>query len=65
MNLRWCLIVFAACALAFGEQKQQPPEGGPPKPFHLPETLDFTLTNGMKVTLVPYGIVPRVAIVPG
>jgi predicted Zn-dependent peptidase len=62
MNLRWCLIVFAACALAFGEQKQQPPEGGPPKPFHLPETQDFTLTNGMKVTLVPYGIVPRVAI---
>ena len=62
MKLRWCLIVFAACALGFGQQKQQPPEGGPPKPFHLSETQDFTLTNGMKVTLVPYGTVPRVAI---
>ena len=62
MKLRSCLIVFAACTLAFGQQQQQPPKGGPPKPFHLAETQDFTLTNGMKVTLVPYGIVPRVAI---
>ncbi len=57
-----CLVAFAACALAFGQQKEQPPQGGPPKPFHLPETQDFTLANGMKVTLVPYGIVPRVAV---
>lgn len=62
MKLQWCFIALAVCALALGQQKQQPPEGGPPKPFHLPETRDFTLENGMKVTLVPYGIVPRVAI---
>ncbi|HEV2379771.1 MAG TPA: pitrilysin family protein [Terriglobia bacterium] len=62
MKLRWCLVVFAAGALAFGQQKEQPPQGGPPKPFHLPETQDFILPNGMKVTLVPYGIIPRVAI---
>ena len=42
--------------------KEQPPEGGPPKAFQLPPTEDFTLANGMKVTLVPYGVVPRVAI---
>ena len=64
MRLRWCFIAFAACALVFGQQKQVPPEGGPPKPFHLPETEDFKLANGMKETLVPYGIVPRVAIAP-
>ena len=62
MRLRWFLILFAASALAFGQQKEQPPEGGPPKPFHLPDTQDFTLGNGMKVTLVPYSMVPRVAV---
>jgi len=48
--------------MAFGQQKERPPEGGPPKPFHLPPTQDFTLANGMKVTLVHYGIVPKVAV---
>lgn len=62
MSRRICLIAAAACALAFGQQKEQPPEGGPPKPFHLAPTEDFTLANGMRVTLVPYGVVPRVAI---
>lgn len=62
MKWQFFLFLFTACSLAFGQQKQQPPEGGPPKPFHLPETQDFTLSNGMKVTLVPYGDVPRVAI---
>jgi len=62
MILRLCLIACAACVMAFGQQKEQPPEGGPPKPFHLPPTQDFTLANGMKVTLVQYGIVPRVAV---
>ena len=33
----------------------------PPKPFHLPATTDFTLPNGMQVTIVPYGTVPKVA----
>jgi len=62
MILLLCLITIAACIAASGQQKEQPPEGGPPKPFHLPPTQDFTLDNGMKVTLVHYGIVPRVAI---
>ena len=62
MILRLCLMACVACLAAFGQQKEQPPEGGPPKPFHLPPTQDFTLANGMKVTLVQYGIVPRVAV---
>jgi zinc protease len=62
MKLLLCLLAFTLCAAAFGDQKEQPPEGGPPKPFHLPPTEDFTLPNGMKVTLVQYGIVPRVAV---
>lgn len=62
MRLRFCLLAAAACACAIAQQKEQPPEGGPPKPFHLAPTEDFTLSNGMKVTVVPYGVMPQVAI---
>lgn len=41
-------------------QKQTPPEGGPPKAFTVPANETYTLPNGMKVTLVPYGIIPKV-----
>jgi zinc protease len=43
-------------------QKQTPPAGGPPKPFNVPAHESFTLPNGMRVTLVPYGNIPKVAI---
>jgi len=43
-------------------QKQSPPEGGPPKAFTVPSNETYTLPNGMKVTLVPYGIIPKTAI---
>jgi len=62
MKLRFIVLLFVASALAVGQQKEQPPQGGPPKPFHLAKTEDFTLPNGMKVTLVPYGMVPQIAI---
>jgi zinc protease len=61
MRTRIYVIAAAACVLCFA-QKEQPPEGGPPKPFHLAQPEDFRLANGMKVTLVPYGSVPRVAV---
>ena len=43
-------------------QKEQPPAGTAPKPFTLPKKETFTLKNGMKVTLVPYGSVPKVTV---
>ncbi len=52
-------LAFATCAQVV---KQVPPEGGPPKPFNVPPHRDFTLPNGMKVTLVPYGNVPKVTV---
>jgi zinc protease len=61
MRIRFCFAAIAVSMLCFG-QKEKPPEGGPPKPFHLAPTEDFTLANGMKVTLAPYGVVPRAAI---
>lgn len=49
-------------APAQGQQKEKPPEGGTPKPFTLPQKQTFTLKNGMQVTLVPYGTVPKVTV---
>ncbi|MGA2578638.1 MAG: pitrilysin family protein [Bryobacteraceae bacterium] len=46
----------------FAGPKEIPPQGPPPKPFHLPATTDFTLPNGLQVTIVPYGTVPKVAV---
>ena len=43
-------------------QKQTPPEGGPAKAFTVPAHETYTLPNGMKVTLVPYGNIPKVTV---
>jgi zinc protease len=53
------LLVFALSAFA---QKETPPVGGQPKPFVFPKQETYSLKNGMKVTLVPYGSVPKVAV---
>ncbi len=52
------LAVFAVNIFA---QKETPPVGGQPKPFVFPKQEVYTLPNGMKVTLVQYGSVPKVA----
>src|SRR5215831_6917323 len=38
---------------------QTPPTPGPTPPLELPTTTVFTLKNGLKVTLVPYGAIPK------
>ena len=43
-------------------QKQAPPEGGPAKAFTVPAHETYTLPNGLTVTLVPYGIIPKVTV---
>jgi predicted Zn-dependent peptidase len=43
-------------------QKQIPPEGGTPRDFKLPQKQQFTLPNGLAVTMVPYGSVPKVTV---
>ena len=43
-------------------KKQSPPPGTAPKPFHVPQAEKFTLPNGLQVTLVPYGAIPKVFI---
>ncbi len=53
------ILAFTALSSA---QKQAPPAGGPPIAFKVPPRQDFTLPNGLRVTLVPYGDVPKVLI---
>jgi zinc protease len=53
--------LLAAGIPAFA-QKQAPPEGSAPKAFTVPASETYALPNGMKVTLVPYGIIPKAAI---
>jgi zinc protease len=49
-------------ALPAAAQKETPPPVGAPKDFKLPAKREFTLPNGMAVTLVPFGTVPKVAV---
>src|SRR5277367_4694457 len=59
------LLVLAGCVAAVAPalaQKQSPPEGAPAKSFTVPASETYTLPNGMKVTLVPYGIIPKAAV---
>ena len=57
------LVALSLCiVLPAQAQKQAPPEGGPAKAFSLPAHETYTLPNGLKVTLVPYGILPKVTV---
>jgi len=57
-----CVVLLGTASLA---QKQQPPEGGTPKNFVLPQGSTLTLESGLAATLVGYGLVPKVTIQVG
>lgn len=50
-------VTVALGAVAFA--KESPPPLGPPVEFRLPKARRLTLDNGMRVTLVEYGAVPK------
>lgn len=59
-------LILAICSLflvpGLVAQKQLPPEGGKPRDFKLPQKQQFTLENGLSVTMVPYGSLPKVTV---
>jgi predicted Zn-dependent peptidase len=61
--LRLCVFagILALLSISLFAQKETPPAGGEPKPFVFPKQDTYTLPNGVKVTLVQYGAVPKVA----
>jgi predicted Zn-dependent peptidase len=54
--------ILIASAIVSAQEKQKPPEGGPPKAFTLPAAEEFQLKNGARVTLAPYGAVPKISV---
>lgn len=59
----WLVVaLIVSMGLPAFAQKQTPPEGGPAKAFTVPAHETYTLPNGLKVTLVPYGILPKVTV---
>ena len=60
-------IAMAAAALLVitpnaQAQKETPPPVGKPQDVRLPARRHFTLPNGLQVTLVPFGTVPKVTV---
>jgi zinc protease len=65
MRIRHTLPALAlalALAAPADAQRQTPPEPGTPRPFTVPPAREFTLQNGLRVTLVPYGAVPKATV---
>jgi predicted Zn-dependent peptidase len=54
-------VLFATPAFAQDNFPPAPPIPEP-KPFKLPATETYSLPNGMMVTLVPYGVAPKVVV---
>src|ERR1700674_1059317 len=56
---------YASAQAPAPSQKQTPPVGGAPKPFNVPAHETYALANGLRVTLLPYGNIPKVAVRAG
>jgi zinc protease len=55
------MLLLSVTAMS-AAQKQAPPAGGPARAFTVPAHETYTLANGLKVTLVPYGNIPKVTV---
>ena len=54
------LAFVAATGTAIAQET--PPPGGEPKDFQLAEATEYALPNGLGVTMVPYGKVPKTSV---
>lgn len=54
--------LVAALPAAAQQKRETPPALGTPKAFTLPPKREFVLANGMKVTFVPFGTIPKVSV---
>ncbi len=66
MKISTALVSAAALTLALSAslpaEPQPPPGPAKPRGFSVPKGKTFTLDNGLAVTLVPYGTVPKVTV---
>jgi zinc protease len=56
------ILAAALCAAAVAAARESAPPVGQPRPFVLPAKHEFTLANGLTVTIVPFGAVPKATI---
>jgi zinc protease len=57
------LVMFAPdCLTSQATKREAPPAPGTPKDFRIPQRSTVTLPNGARLTMVPYGRIPKVAI---
>jgi zinc protease len=61
-TIAFALLLLALPPTVTLAQKESPPPAGPAKDFQLPAPVEFKLENGLEVTLVPYGTVPKVTV---
>jgi len=62
MRIITMLAGLSLAAMPALAQKEAPPAPGTPKDFRLPPRKTVALPNGMKLTMVRYGTVPKVAV---
>src|SRR4051812_24726398 len=53
------LLSFAPSPAAAADPYPPPPKAGAPAPFKVPRSESYRLANGLEVTLIPFGIVPK------
>jgi len=61
-KIQIALVMMCLALFPLYGQKQTPPEGGKPKNFTLPEIENFKLDNGLQVSMVHYGILPKASL---
>jgi predicted Zn-dependent peptidase len=60
---KWIILLVTSLSLSLGVvAKETPPAGATPKDFKLTQTDSIVLENGLKVTFVPYGKIPKVTL---
>jgi predicted Zn-dependent peptidase len=57
-----CIFFGGACLTAQETKKEAPPAPAAPKDFKIPRPTTVSLPNGIALTMVPYGTIPKVAI---
>jgi zinc protease len=55
-------IAALLLAPALLHAREEPPAGGAPKPFTIPAHERYALPNGVRVTLIPFGNLPKVTV---
>lgn len=56
------LALFLPLGPLHAQQKEEPPKGGEPKNFTLPQKEVITFGNGLTLVMVPYGSIPKATI---